>query len=71
MNSSTASLDRIRELLEEMRIQSEIGDRVREDAIRRYNEAEKRKQAAYARIRAEQERLSRPLLTRIREAVFG
>jgi hypothetical protein len=54
-----------------MRIQGEISDRIIADAKRRYNEAEQRKQAIYARIRAEQERRARPLLARLKEAVFG
>lgn len=54
-----------------MQEQKRIGEMIHADAKRQYDEAEKRKQAIYARIRAEQERRSRPLLARLKEAVFG
>jgi hypothetical protein len=65
MNST--STHPLMESLERLKTARREGDRVREDAIRRYNEAEARKQAVYAQIR----RRRRPFFTRIREAVFG
>lgn len=57
--------------MEEARERWAISDRIIADADRQYWEAEKRKQAVYARIRAEQERRNKPLVRRIKEAIFG
>ena len=68
MTSST--LTRLREILEELEEQTRIGEKIHAEAKRQYDEAERRKQARYARIRAEHERRNRPLLSRLREALF-
>jgi hypothetical protein len=67
MSSSGTTQHPLMESLERMKEVSREAEIARQDAIRRYNEAERRKQEVYAQMRQR----SRPLLARLKEAVFG
>ena len=69
MTSST--LTRFQATLEELEEQKKIGDQIHADAKRQYDEAERRKQARYARIRAAEERRDKHFLRRMKDAIFG